>query len=131
MTYLKIQEFVRRVRKRARKAGCKKCHKGKEVGLRGTPRLSELSRDGSGIAKLKAAIRERGWYCRTCVRRIEGTTATATLRDQYDMGDPAQEKAYFTKVWRMEGCQTDAPNGYRRVKVGIGPESFVDLKTGV
>ncbi|MCK5641828.1 MAG: hypothetical protein KAJ19_13580 [Gammaproteobacteria bacterium] len=131
MRFDRIQQFVAKVRKWARKQGCNKCHKFKEVGLNGTPSLSHLARQGD-LAKIKTAIRERGWFCRACVRRKQGTTAAATLRDQYNMGDPAQEKAYFTRVWEMEGCLTDAPNGYRRITwPGTSPDCFEDLKAGV
>ena len=100
--YMKIQEFVRRARKRARKAGCDKCHKHKEVGLNHSPRLTEMSRGGSTLDEIKEAIRSRGWFCRTCVSKREGTTAAAPMRDQYDMTDPAQATAFHQKSCSME-----------------------------
>ena len=125
-TYLKIQEFVRRARKRARLNGCKKCHKSKEVGVKGTPRLAEMARGGATLEEIKTAIRKRGWFCRSCVSKAEGTTAAATLRDQYDMTDPVQEKAYHTRVWNMKPY-ADAPAGYRRVKPGTTPDCFAEV----
>ncbi|KKN41557.1 hypothetical protein LCGC14_0722130 [marine sediment metagenome] len=81
--YLKIQEFVRRARKRARRKGCENCGKFKEVGLRGTPRLFEMARGGATLSAIKHNIRARGWYCRKCVGKMDGPTAAATLRDQF------------------------------------------------
>lgn len=99
--YLKIQEFVRRARKRARKSGCGKCGKLKEVGLRGTPRMSEMARGGATMSEIKDAIRVRGWYCRQCVGKMDGTTAATTLRDQFP-STPEGERAYHKHLFKLE-----------------------------
>jgi hypothetical protein len=100
MKYLGIQEFVRRVRKRARRLGCQKCGGYKQVGLRGSPRLSELARDGSGIRRIKSAIRLRGWFCLKCVNKMDGTTTAATLRDQFPPG-PEGNTEYTRHHWKV------------------------------
>ncbi len=99
--YLKIQEFVRRVRKRARRKGCWTCQNLKEVGLRCTPRLSEMARGGATLEEIKAAIRRRGWYCRKCVGKMDGTTAAATVRDQFSPTLEG-EREYRKYCWKKE-----------------------------
>jgi hypothetical protein len=58
--------------------------------LKGEPRLTDMVRSGSSVKELKEAMRERGWYCKKCLHRQEGTAAAATLRDQF----PTQEEYY-------------------------------------
>ncbi len=115
--YLKIQEFVRRARKRARKQGCRKCRRSKEVGLRGTPRLSELSRGGETLSEIKGAIRARGWYCRKCVGKMSGTTAATTLRDQFPP-TPEGQREYFQHCFELERAKF--------VKMGWNVQWFED-----
>lgn len=82
MTWNRIQQFVARARRRARMKGCQKCKRVVEVGIMGEVPLSHLAKEGN-LRKVKAAIRERGWYCRKCVRKSKGTAAATTLRDQF------------------------------------------------
>lgn len=121
--YFKIQEFVRRARKLARRYGCQKCQRRKEVGLRGTPRLSEMSRGGSTLSEIKDAIRSRGWYCRKCVGKMDGTTAAATLRDQFPPG-PEGTRAYYKHAWEVLGDKE------RFAEKGWGVQWFADGSYG-
>jgi len=123
MKFDRKQQYVAKVRARARKHGCRKCKRVIELGITGDESLNQMMRRGASIREIKTAIRTRGWYCRKCVRKSKGTTAAATLRDQYDMTDPEQEKAYHVRVWNMKPVG-DAPFGYERIKPGSTPDCF-------
>lgn len=102
MRFDRKQQFVSKVRTRARRKGCQKCHKIKEVGIFGDESLNQMLRRGADIQEIKIAIRDRGWFCRACVRRKKGTVAAATIRDQYSMDDPVQRKEYEILTASME-----------------------------
>lgn len=102
MRFDRKQQFVSKVRTKARRRGCQKCHKIKEVGICGDESLNQMLRRGADVQTLKTAIRDRGWFCRACVRKKKGTVAAATLKDQYDMRDPAQKLTYEVLVNNME-----------------------------
>lgn len=87
MKFDRIVRFVDRCRKRMSGRGCRDCGTIHPHGLflHGTPGLREMVRAGAQPRELKAAMRERGWYCRKCVNRRKRlfTAAVATLRDQF------------------------------------------------
>jgi hypothetical protein len=106
MKFDRLQEFVTRVRRMARMRGCTMCKRHTEVGLKGHPRLYALTRQGD-LEAIKKGIRERGWFCRKCVRRMEGTTAAATLKDQFHTHTPEGKAA-----WHRHLYQTKPPPGF-------------------
>ena len=100
MTWNRIQQFVARVRRQAKVRGCQKCRRVVEVGIMGDVPLSHLAKGGD-LLKIKAAIREKGWYCRKCVRKSKGTAATTTLRDQFPP-TPEGEREYHKHLFETE-----------------------------
>ncbi len=101
MTWNRIQQFVVRVRSRAKRQGCRKCKRVVEVGIMGEVPLSHLAKEGN-LRKIKTAIRERGWYCRKCVRKSKGTAATTTtLRDQFPH-TPEGEREFHKYCFKLE-----------------------------
>lgn len=120
MTFDRIQQFVARVRKLAKKRGCRKCKRVVEVGIMGPVSLNHLVRKGN-LQKVKTAIRTHGWYCRRCVRKSKGTAAATTLRDQFPP-TPEGERAYYKHCFELERS--------RFVKMGWNVKWFEDGSFG-
>jgi hypothetical protein len=98
MKFDRKMQFVSRVRTRARRRGCQQCHRITEVGIMGPETLNAMMRRGAPVAELKAAIREKGWYCRKCVRKSKGTSAATSLRDQFPPG-PDGTRRFYQHCW--------------------------------
>lgn len=102
MKFDRKQQYVIRTRTRARKQGCKKCHRVIEVGIFGSESLNQMVRRGADLKEIKSMIREKGWYCRKCVRKSKGTAAAATtLRDQFPP-TPEGEREFHKHCFKLE-----------------------------
>lgn len=94
MTFDRINEFCARARKRANKKGCTGCSRVAQLGIKTERSLTRMARSGCAIEEIKDAIREHGWYCKKCIRKFQGTSATTTtLRDQFPPG-PSGDRVF-------------------------------------
>ncbi len=90
MKYEQKLEFVTRCRERMSKKRCQACKKTFSLllQLKGRPQLRTMVRTGATMVELKAAMRERGWYCRKCVVRTARITGvideSLPLRPQFE-----------------------------------------------
>ena len=97
MNFARVGRFVVKCRRLMSKEGCRRCQRVLPQGLflKGEPQLTEMARAGATVSELKTAMRERGWYCRTCVNKMKSTTTTTTsLRDRF-----STQEEYFE--WLM------------------------------
>jgi len=79
MRFDRVVDFVAKCRRMASRNGCVDCGRVLPQGLflLGSPSLSRMTRVGAGVPTLKKAMRERGWYCKTCMNRKK----TMNVRD--------------------------------------------------
>lgn len=112
-TYVRIEEYVRRVRSFTLGGGCRECEKLVPIlELSGSPSLTRMTRDGYGLVRIKEAIRERGFFCRGCARENGAKVAAVLLKGvgdkkkkqlQLDL-EVKEDKKLWTDERKFEYC---------------------------
>ena len=120
MRFDRVVDFVAKCRRMASKNGCVDCGRVLPQGLflLGSPSLSRMTRLGAGVPALKKAMRERGWYCKTCMNRKKRITSgtTGSLRDQFDTQEAYYEWLMVNRPNRSVQERTD-----KETSPGPGP----------